>query len=279
MTDATTTAARFDRAASRHRFTVRDATVLAVSRPVPQYVRVTLGGDGFVDFASTGPSDHARVYFPDPRTGGIVAPRPSADGTGLVHPIGQTFARDFTPLNVRDEGGRRLVDLDILQHAAPGPASGWSATARVGDRLAVVGPRGSREAVQNAPRVLLVVDGTALPSAGRWLVEVPASTRVDVIVDEPGDLGWARDYLRGFSGRDVTVAPAGGDVKAAVLAAGVDAGTYVFAAGEASALVALRRCLRHELALPREQFTVSGYWRTGVVAWDHHAPIDPVDPD
>ncbi|UUT34408.1 siderophore-interacting protein [Microbacterium elymi] len=60
---------------------------------------------------------------------------------------------------------------------------------------------------------------------------------------------------------------------------GVDASTYVFAAGEASALVPVRRHLRHTLHLPREQYSVSGYWRVGVQAWDHHAPIDPVDPD
>lgn len=276
MTDATTT--RFDREATRNRFTAREATVVAVTRPASPYVRVTLTGPDFADFQSTGPGDHARVFFPDPATGRIVAPHAAPDGH-LVHPEGQTFARDFTPLHVRDEGGRRLVDLDILQHAGPGPATNWGARAQLGDRLVVAGPRGSRAATQNAPRVLLAVDGTSLPAAGRWLAEVPASTRVDVVVNETGDLAWAQDYLRGFADRPFSLTAAGGDVKATVLAAGVDADTYVFAAGEASALVALRRCLRHELSLPREQFTVSGYWRHGVVAWDHHAPIDPVDPD
>lgn len=276
MTDAATTL--FDRRITRNRLTARTADVVAVTRPAPRYVRVTLTGPDFADFRSDGPSDHARVFFPDPATGDIVAPHEGPDGH-LVHPEGQTFARDFTPLNVRDEGGRRLVDLDILQHDGPGPATNWGARARVGDRLVVAGPRGSHAATQGAPRVLLAVDGTSLPAAGRWLAEVPAATRVDVIVDETGELGWVRAYLHGFAERPVQVTAADGDVKAAVLAAGVDATTYVFAAGEASALVALRRCLRHELNLPREQFTVSGYWRHGVEAWDHHAPLDPADQD
>ena len=59
----------------------------------------------------------------------------------------------------------------------------------------------------------------------------------------------------------------------------VDDATFVWAAGEASALVPLRRHLRRELNLPAEQVSVSGYWRAGVVAFDHHAPIDPTDPD
>ena len=53
----------------------------------------------------------------------------------------------------------------------------------------------------------------------------------------------------------------------------------MFAAGEASALTPLRRYLRRELGLSAEQVVMSGYWRAGVVAWDHHAPIDPYDPD
>ena len=68
-------ASPFHRAGARHRFTARTAVVTAVSQPVPQFVRVTLSGPDFEDFVSAGPSDHARVYFPDPTTGELVAPR------------------------------------------------------------------------------------------------------------------------------------------------------------------------------------------------------------
>jgi NADPH-dependent ferric siderophore reductase len=55
--------------------------------------------------------------------------------------------------------------------------------------------------------------------------------------------------------------------------------TVAFLAGEATRLVSLRRYLRRELELPPEQVIASGYWKRGVVALDHHAPIDPADPD
>ena len=283
MTDAATTASDattvFHRERHRHRFTAREATVVAVSRPVPEYIRVTLTGPDFADFDSTGPGDHTRTFFPDPATGELVAPVATGPGEdGVVRPDRATFGRDFTPLNVRDEAGRRLIDLDILRHENAGPAAQWAARATIGDRLVLVGPRGSKAATQNASRVVLVVDGTSLPAAARWLAEVPASTAVEVIVTA-FDADAARAYLAPAADRGFTLHAAGGDLVAALTTVGVDASTYVFAAGEASALVPLRRHLRHTLMLPREQYSVAGYWRGGVEAWDHHAPIDPIDPD
>lgn len=55
------------------------------------------------------------------------------------------------------------------------------------------------------------------------------------------------------------------------------AGTFFFLAGEATSLIPLRRYLRRELGLPKEQVEVHGYWKRGVVALDHHAPLDPND--
>lgn len=272
----------FHRAGGRHRFTAREAFVTAVSRPVEEYVRVTLSGPDFDDFTSTGPTDHVRVFFPDPVTGELVAPRPAGPGEdGIVRPDGPAFARDFTPLNPRLDPatGQRAIDVDILLHVDPGPAAQWGSRAAIGDRLVVVGPRGSKEATQNAPRVVCVVDGTSLPAAGRWLAEVPASTRVDVLADVAGDLEWVRTYLRQETGREAVVTATGDDLVGALREVGVDDGTFVFAAGEASRLVALRRFLRRELALPRDQFGLSGYWKRGTAAFDHHAPIDPDDPE
>jgi NADPH-dependent ferric siderophore reductase len=274
---------RFHRAGGRHRFTAREAVVTAVSRPVDEFVRVTVSGPDFHDFVSTGPSDHARVYFPDPVTGELIAPRATGPGEdGIIRPESPSFARDFTPLHPRRDPatGQRSVDLDILLHVDPGPAAAWGAQAKVGDALVLVGPRGSKAATQNAPRVLLVVDPTAFPSATRWIAEVPATTTVDVIADVAGDPAWAETYLRQESGRaDISVVGGGHDLAEAVRTAGVDASTYVFAAGEASRLISLRRYLRNEAALPRDQFAISGYWKRGTAGFDHHAPIDLSDPD
>jgi len=265
----------FDRERTRHRFTAREATVSAVE-PVGNYVRVTLTGPDFADFASTGPTAHARVFFPNPLTGELLAP--VADGQeGIVRPDGPTFGRDFTPLNVRDTDGSRSVDLDVLRHPDAGPAAAWAERAQVGDRLVVVGPRGWARAPRDAERALLVVDGTSLPAASRFLDDLPESTSVDVLAFGDLTADAAESYL--VSERDFAVFEAAGDLVTEARDLAPDAGTFVFAAGEASALTPLRRYLRRELGLSAEQVVMSGYWRAGVVAWDHHAPIDPYDPD
>ncbi|MBN9613092.1 MAG: SIP domain-containing protein, partial [Actinobacteria bacterium] len=52
-----------------------------------------------------------------------------------------------------------------------------------------------------------------------------------------------------------------------------------FLAGEATALIPLRRHLRRERELPKAQVDVHGYWKRGTAGHDHHAPVDPSDDD
>lgn len=277
----------FHRPASRGRFTARRARVLAVEKVSPVILRVRVGGEEFADFASTGPTDHVKLFFPDPDTGELIAPAPAGPGQdGIVRPEGPMQPRDFTPLKVTTHpDGAVTVDFDFFVHPSPGPASRWASAAQPGDEIVVVGPRGSRGAPQGAARVVVIADETALPSATRWAAEVPATTAVDLIAFTEDDGAWVPAYVAETSGRaDVTAhhidsAHAADALVPALERVGVDAGTFVFAAGEASSLVGLRRHLRHELALPREQFAVSGYWKRGTAGFDHHAPIDPADPD
>jgi NADPH-dependent ferric siderophore reductase len=265
----------FERERTRHRFTARPATVTAVAS-VGDYVRVTVSGEAFADFVATGVTDHMRVFFPNPVTGELIAP--VADGEdGITRPAAQTFGRDFTPLNVRDTGSTRSVDLDILRHPDAGPAALWGSKVAVGDELVIVGPRGSAGAPQDAERALLVVDGTSLPAASLFVQQLPESTDLDVLVFGGVTEEAAREYLGDV--RRYTVTEAQLALTDEVRDLAPDAGTFVFAAGEASDLIPLRRYLRRELGLSPAQAVVNGYWRTGVVAWDHHAPIDPFDPE
>jgi NADPH-dependent ferric siderophore reductase len=279
-------ASPFFRAGDRNRFTARRARVVSIEQVAPVLLRVRVTGPEFTDFSSGGPADHVRVFFPDPESGDLVAPTAVGPGEdGIVRPDAPTHARDFTPLRVTTIGGEVAVDLDFYLHPSPGPASRFASGARLGDELVVVGPRGSKAAPQGAARLVLVVDETALPSATRWAAEVPADTSVDLIALTADDGSWVAGYVAETSGRtDVRVhhLDAGGDpdaVVAALDAVGVDASTFVFAAGEASALIPLRRHLRRTLALPAEQVALSGYWKRGTAGFDHHAPIDPSDPD
>ena len=196
MSDAPAAAAdRFAREGGRNRFTARRAQVVRVQRVAPRMVRVTVSGPEFADFESAGPADHVRVFFPDPATGELVAPTPVGPGEdGIVRPDRASISRDFTPLPRTADGGVD-VDLDFFVHPDPGPASAWAETARAGDELVMIGPRGSRRAPQRIDGLVLICDETSLPSASRWIRDVPSGTAVEVIaaVSDGGD--WVAGYL------------------------------------------------------------------------------------
>jgi NADPH-dependent ferric siderophore reductase len=271
------TLARFERAGQRNRFTARRATVIAVRRPADGVVRVTLGGPDFRDFESTGPADHVRLFFPDPATGILTAPAPSPEGDGIVRPDAPTINRDYTPIGIRTSADEATIDVDFMEHENAGPATLWALAARPGNELVVVGPRGSKRAPEDVDGFLAIVDATALPSLSRWLADIPAGTPVTVIAALDHDESWLRGYLTpALDDARVHVVGTAVDDLAAGLAAldEIDAGTFVFAAGEARALAAVRRQLTTDRGLPPEQIAISGYWRRGVVAFDHHGPLD-----
>ncbi len=277
---------RFAREGGRNRFTARRARVIAVTQPSVGFVRITLGGDDFHDFVSTGPADHIRLFFPDPVTGELVAPVASGPAEdGIVRPDGPTINRDYTPLHPRstDDGEGRVVDVDFALHDDPGPATQWAASAAPGDEIVVVGPRGSKRAPQEIDGLLVIVDDSALPSASRWLRESPASASVSVIAFSALSADDVRQYLSSSERPDFElemVEPAdSAALLSAVRSASIGEGTYVFAAGEAGSLIPVRHHLRQERELLREQVVVSGYWRAGVSAFDHNEPLDPSDPD
>lgn len=282
------TAQRRGRARVRHDLAVRRLTVTAVTDLTPRLRRVTVGGAELAGFRSDGPSDHLKVFFADPLTGRLAVPTVTPDG---IRPPaeGRVVARDYTPVNptVDDRGGS--LDLDFVLHGDDGPASAWADAARIGDTVTIAGPRGSKLVPEGWDRVLLGADETALPSVRRWLELLPPRTTVDVLAEvaDAADEAYLAD-LPGLRPGGVTVTWLHRDgaapgtttlLEQAVRASTIDADTFVWCGGEATSLVPLRRYLRRELGLPKAQAEVAGYWRRGVADFDHHAPLDPGDPD
>lgn len=271
MTDPT----RFERTARRHRFTARRAVVERVDRPLDGVLRIALGGPDFADFESTGPADHVRLYFPGD-DGVLVAPAADPSGEGLIRPDALTINRDYTPLRPRRSPGGGGFEVDVMDHDDPGPATRWALAASPGDELVAVGPRGSREAPTDLEGLVLIVDETSLPAASRWIADAPPVPTFVIAAVRRGE-EWLEQYLDPPSRVDVRAVPmdAGGEAwLEAVRETPIEPGDFVFAAGEATALTRIRRHLLGALGLPREQVDVSGYWRRGVVGFDHHTPLE-----
>jgi NADPH-dependent ferric siderophore reductase len=289
----------------RHDLVVRHLAVTNRVELTPTMVRITLvaagaGADAGVahadsaasldDFAALGPSDHVKVFFPDPATGVVTAP--SLGPNGVHRPTdGVVISRDYTPRAFRPRSGSRPAELDIdfvlhssaTDPAGGGPASAWAASAQTGDQLAVAGPRASRLAPGACAHAILIADETALPAFSRWLELLPASTRITAILDAADES--VEDYLTPEQNQRASVEwvyriDGPGQLEESVRSLGaVGEDSYVWAAGEATALIPVRRYLRHELGLSSDQLTVEGYWKRGITNLDHHAPIDPTDPD
>jgi NADPH-dependent ferric siderophore reductase len=246
------------REAVRHELVRRTARVVAKEELPGGMVRVTLGGPELAGFVSLGPADHVKVLLPTPEG-----------------PVG----RDYTPSEFRPIGATSgpELDLDLVVHGTEGPASAWAAAAAVGDPLTFGGPRGSRLAPTGFRNALLVGDPSALPAVRRWIRAYGGAMPVHAVLFGGAQAEGYLDEAELAAATPQVVGPEH-DLVEVVAAQDVDADTFVFAAGEATALVAVRRWLK-DAGLRPENLSLHGYWRRGDAGFDHHAPLDPADPD
>lgn len=274
---------RFEWTRVMHELARRRLTVLRSETVAPRMQRVTLGGVELAGFTALAPGDHVKVFFPDPATGEIAAPT-IVNGRPQPPEYGEVIVRDYTPYEFRPdaEAGPEL-DIDFVLHADDahaGPAAAWAAGVKAGDEVIIAGPRGSL-IPPSVEAAILVADESALPATARWLdalEDTPVTALLSVL--DPNTAGYldsraseSRD-LRWFSGEDRDAR-----VEAALRELEIGESTLVFLAGEATSLIPLRRYLRRELGLPKEQVDAHGYWKSGESNLDHHAPLDPSDPD
>lgn len=263
----------------RYPLVSRRPRVAAVTPLAPTLVRITFTGEDLAGFTAPAPTDHVKLLFPGP-DGTIAQPVMTSDGP-RTPASGTVIARDYTPADFRPDGGvGPELDIDFVLHGDDGPASAWAARARPGDDLVVLGPRGSHLPPLGVTDAIIIADETALPAARRWIRHFSPEvslmglfTVADMAVSHYLDDvdGGRRSWFSGPE-RD-------SELEAALRSLAITESSFVFIAGEAGAVVPLRRYLRRELGLPREQVDAHGYWKRGTVNLDHHAPLDPTDPD
>ncbi|MEU4835543.1 siderophore-interacting protein [Streptosporangium sp. NPDC023615] len=263
----------------------RDLRVARAEDITPRYRRIVLVGDDLADgfpIARFAP-DHVRVFFPHPDTGELVAPREQPDGSWPNEGgTGDPIHRDYT-VRAWDPEAREL-SLDFVLHGH-GFASRWASRAEAGDPLVVNGPSSNWLLPENYPHYLALGDETALPAIARIIAEAPAEAHVTAMIEIP-DAG-EEQKLTGEAEIDLRwihrdSAPVGeGHLSALETAVRAwrppaEAGTlFAFAAGETESVKPIRRYLRNELGLTKDQVVVDGYWRRGVGGFDHHdADID-----
>ncbi|MCK9920721.1 siderophore-interacting protein [Frankia sp. AgPm24] len=254
--------------------------VRRVARVTPRTARITLGGSDLAGFQQAAPGDHVKVCLPVPGGDGEpVLPVFGDDGMEPTPPDRpQPIMRDYTVRAHRPEAGE--LDLDFVLHVG-GAAAQWAAAAAPGDRIGIVGPRGSLIVPFDYDWYLLGADETGLPALARWLESLPAGVPVTAFVE----VADAEDEQKIDSVADVSltwlhragVAPGRSDVlERAVRAFVPPAGDgFVWFAGEAGTLRPIRRHVRNELGIHPDHTDIDGYWKAGTVNLDHHE----ADPD
>lgn len=264
----------------RFDLTPRLVTVKSVEPISPRYVRITVAGESLAGFQSLDPEDHIKVAFPEP---GADAPvLPTVGEKGITYPEGakRPTLRDYTPRRLSTESNELVIDFVIH---GEGPASNWAAQAVPGQKLGILGPRGSHVVDDVFDWYLMIGDETVLPSIARRLEEAKPGTKMVAFIEvnDEGD----EQAIETAASVDITwvyrngaqagTSPVLEEAIRDWCAAGIPPGeVYVWAGGEANQLRGIRRYLLNEAGFQREWTSFSGHWKHGVADHDHHEPIE-----
>ncbi|WP_151769719.1 siderophore-interacting protein [Streptomyces abyssomicinicus] len=267
---------------------MRHVEVAGVEDVTANMRRITLTGEDLTEgvmgegyhrpaFRSEGFDDHVKLVVP-PAGGELPRVGTQEETRFAWNPEVLGNTRDYT---VRSwDPAANTFSIDVVRHDH-GLAASWAFAARPGDRIHFAGPKSCARINTDADFHLLAGDETALPAIARWLEEAPEGTRGHVVVEVPT----AEDRQQVGTRADVRVewlvrgdAPAGTGTRLfdAVRRVELPEGrVYAWVAGEAMTIAPIRRYLRDERALPKEDVEVTGYWRRPKTATgDGRAPRD-----
>ncbi|MEH0421976.1 siderophore-interacting protein [Streptomyces sp. B21-083] len=239
------------------------AQVVRTERLTPHMQRVVLGGDGLAEFTAGTRTDHyVKLQFP---AEGVTYPEPFD-----MQRVREEFPRDQWPVTrtytVRAwDPELRELTLDFVLHGDEGLAGPWAMRVQPGETVLFGGPGGAYAPDPDADWHLLVGDESALPAIACALEALPDGAKAYAFVEVAGpeeeqkidsdvEVRWLHRGER----------PLGQALVEAVSGLEFPAGrVQAFVHGEASFVKDLRRLLRVEHEIPREDLSISGYWRLG----------------
>lgn len=257
------------------------AHVLGSKRISPNFVRVTIGGDGLRGFTPMGFDQWFRMFIPDRDLTGFRLPTSAGNlwyaQFKLIPKDARPVLRNYTVREFRPAGGLfgdgPELDIDFASHGDLGPASAWANSCAAGDPLGLLDEGLIYNPTPDAGWHLLVGDESALPAIVgilrsadpglrlRAYIEIPhAEDRQDVTVSENVEVHWlVRDDASAKPGELALLT-----VRAAELP---DGPFYTFVAGESDLATGVRRHLVADRQVPKSDIAFTGYWRHGHAAY------------
>lgn len=240
--------------------------VVAVSDVHAHLRRVTFGGGDLVGFEPAGPDTFLYLLLPPPGRAELTIDQSfSWEQHGRMAPEEKPVGAYYTLREWRPE----VAELDVLMvlHGDAGPASAWAVRARPGDPVALWGPRTAYHPPEGTEHLVLVADDTGLPAVAVILEQLSPGVRATVLAEVDGP----EEHQELPSGPGIDVrwlhrdgAPAGtttllADAVRALPAFGP--ATYVWGGAESRMMTAVRRHVRDERGLAREDVSLVAYWR------------------
>lgn len=245
------------------------AEVVSTERLTPHMVRVVFSGPDGAPLATdpAGRTDaYVKVLLPQPGTG-IEEPFDFDDVKERFERTEWPVKRTYTIRHFDPTSGR--LTLDFVVHGDAGIAGPWADSARPGDQVQLLGPGGNYAPDPQADWHLLIGDESVLPAIATALEAMPEDATAHVFIevaghDEEQELTRPAGARVRWIHRDQATGAPGEDLVAAVKALDFPAGrVHAFLHGEAMTVKPLRSFLRFDKEIPREDLSVSGYWRRG----------------
>ncbi|MBK1882553.1 siderophore-interacting protein [Luteolibacter pohnpeiensis] len=235
----------------RHELHRREVRVKCIEKISPGFMAITFAADSLKNFVSLSFDDHVKLFLPD------------GDGGSL--------RRDYTPRRFDLLKGELTIEFGIHAHGA---ASDWAQSAKIGDQISIGGPRGSMVISKDFDWHLLVGDAAGLPAIHRRLEELPADSRVMVCLQLPNHED-RRDFSE-FSHAEVQWMSDPDELVDAIHRLILPDGEgFVWCAGEAKLMSALRQIFAEEKQVDRQHMRIASYWKHG--SSDFHESL--VSPD
>ncbi|MRH87093.1 siderophore-interacting protein [Nocardia sp. SYP-A9097] len=260
---------------------IRSARVLASKRISPNFVRVTLGGDGLAGFTAMGFDQWFRLFLPG-KDGSLKLPT-SASSLGWYaqylmmgkehRPLVRNYTvRDYRAAGFGEFGSTAEIDIDFYSHGDDSPASAWATGATPGDKVGLLDEGITYQAPDHTEWSLLVGDESAVPGIAGILRSAPRTLEgaAYLEISHPEDrqeLGEPEGVQVNWLVRTDPQAPTGVLVTDAVRRAELPAKSiYGFLAGEQKLTAGVRRHLTQDREIPKADITFTGYWRVGKAA-------------
>ena len=235
-------------------------TVIGIRELTPNMRRISLSGADLDDFPEGQESGYVKL---------------------LLEENGEEVRRSYT---IREfDALTKTLHLDFMLHTDGGPASAWAETAKVGQEISVVGP-GARKLLDfSADWFLIAGDMTALPAMSVNIERLPADAKGYVAIEVLSDADKQNfDLPSGVeihwvinANADREVLPLLDKVKEFEFLTGRPS---MWIAGEFHTSRALRRYLKLEKLVQRDEIYASSYWHLGL-SDDQHKVAKQTDKD